>query len=88
MISRTSRMVVTDPLFEALQCLTGVTPPAYVRGLFNSSELGDDVMALQDWCCNHARPAWSTGIAILDAADNIVSEAVGNANIAPRPGRR
>jgi succinyl-CoA synthetase alpha subunit len=27
------------------------------------------VLDLQDWCCLHARPSWSTGIAILEAAD-------------------
>ena len=86
---RTKHLVVKNPLTEALFAITGRNPPTYTRGIYASEELGDRVLELQDWCCLNARPSWSTGIAILEAADAIVKEAVSNGNIAQpcRPNR-
>ena len=73
-----------DPIRDALRAITGEEPPDYVRGYTTTvpEELMDD---LQGWAASHARPDWSTGIGTLDAADLLVSEAVGNANIPPDP---
>jgi len=73
--------IVKNPLYDALWGLTGARPPAYVRGLSCCQELGDHVLKLQDWCILHARPEWSTGIGLLEAAEHIVREAVANGNI-------
>lgn len=78
---RTARLFVKNPLTEALQAITGKTPPTYTRGLYASEELGERVLELQDWCSANARPVWSTGIAILESADAIVKEALINGNI-------
>ena len=76
---------ILNPLTEALQLITGVEPPVYTHGAFNSSELPEpQLLDLMDWCSLHARPMWATGIGTLDAADLIVSEAVMNGNIAPK----
>jgi len=76
---------VTNPLTDALRAITGVEPPSYTLGAYSAQDLEeDDVMALQDWCSDNARPEWSTGIGIFEAAELMVSEAVDNANIPPR----
>ena len=73
---------VKNPFYEALKAITQETPPKYCKGIFSSSELKEDAQnKLHQWCVNNSKPYWSTGIAILEAADNIVNEAVGNANI-------
>jgi hypothetical protein len=80
------RLRVENPLTEALEAITGEKPPAYTHGAFSCDDLAEkDVTDLQDWCSLHARPHWSTGIGVLEAAELIVREAVDNANIeAPR----
>lgn len=70
-----------DPIREALQLLCGAEPPDFVRG-YSFAGLNDaEVMALQDWVCNHVQPYWATGIGAMDAAELIVHEAVANGNI-------
>jgi hypothetical protein len=77
------RTRIDNPLTEALHAITGEAPPAYTHGAFAASDLTEsDMLDLQDWCCLNARPAWSTGIGVLEAAELIVREAIDNANIA------
>lgn len=79
------RLEVVSPLKEALEAMLGEKAPAFLEGVFSTDELTEpQVEKLQNWCCYFARPHWSTGIAIMEAADRIVSEAVGNANICPK----
>lgn len=73
---------VKRPLREALQALCQATPPDFIQGQLSSTELTDpQILALQDWCSMKANPEWSTGIALMDAADSIVEEALNNGNI-------
>jgi len=82
------RLRVANPLAVALQVITGEEPPTYTHGVFSSQELSDEnVSDLQDWCSFHARPFWSTGIGVLEAAELIVQEAVDNGNIAGKEER-
>lgn len=72
------------PFLEALQALVGKRPPAFCRGVYASRELDDDqIQRLQGWCADNARPAWATGLSMIEAADLIVDGAVENANIEP-----
>lgn len=74
---------IKNPLTEALQAITGKKPPSYTHGAFSSSDLLDEnVTDLQDWCSVNARPSWSTGLGVLEAAEAIVQEAVDNGSIA------
>jgi hypothetical protein len=76
---------IKNPLFEALRAITGEKPPEFVRGKFATTDLNDrENDKLQEWCLNNARPHWSTGIGIMEAADTIVIEAIGNCNICGR----
>lgn len=81
---------VKDPIGDAIATMVGRRPPLALlpRGTFSTTEIAD-CTALQDWVCSQlgrrrVRMHWSTGIGVLDAADAIVAEAVGNANIAPK----
>lgn len=81
---------VEHPLREALKVLMGgKEPPKYVQGYDYSNLTDDQHTHLQDWV-NMNLPgtiAWSTGIGVIDAAEHIVEEAVGNANIPPKEER-
>lgn len=77
---------VENPLFEALEAITGKRPPDFLLGKFSVNELNDDESyELQTWCICNSRPTWSTGIGIIEAAESIVSEAVSNRNIDKKP---
>lgn len=75
-----------DPIRQVLRRLVGKSPPKFVRG-YNYSNLTDVQHAqLQDWVgsnINNTVLYWSTAIGIIEAAENIVAEAVANANIPP-----
>ena len=76
---------IQSPLGSMLYALTGVMPPAFVNGIYASNELSEDQqMELHDWCTTHVKPHWATGIGLLEAADQMVEEAVSNGNIASR----
>jgi hypothetical protein len=72
-----------DPIREVLRAMTGVTPPAFVKGYDCKGLTDAQVQELQDWCATHVRPSWLTGIGLMDAAENQVAEAVSNGNIPP-----
>jgi len=73
---------VVSPLYEALQAITGQNPPEFTIGKFSVRELTDEEdWELQAWCINNARPHWATGSGIVEAAETLVTEAVGNCNI-------
>lgn len=75
----------SSPLAEALLAITGKVPPAFIASVYDTSELSDEQHEeLQNWASSHCRPSWSTGIGTLDAANAMVSEAVGNANLKPK----
>ena len=72
----------TNPLSEALEAITGLTPPFALEGISEISQLEDTAMiALSDWCSGNARPYWATGESILDAAFLMIERAVENDNI-------
>jgi len=74
-----------NPLTDALRVIVGVEPPKYTHGAYSANDLEEEnIVDLQDWCSLNARPEWSTGIGILEAAELIIEEAVSNANIAPK----
>lgn len=69
---------ITDPLRAVLKAMTGVEPPACVRG-YNFDNLTDDqLVSVQDWCVDNVRPSWCTGIGLMDVAERQVKEACGN----------
>jgi hypothetical protein len=72
-----------NPLREVLQAMTGSRPPKCARG-YSSTELSDEEQEeLHKWAVNHVKPAWLTGIGLIDAADAQIAEAVSNGNIPP-----
>lgn len=75
-----------DPIRQVLRRLVGKAPPKFVRG-YNYGNLTDVQHAqLQDWVSINISDTvlyWSTAIGIIEAAENIVGEAVANANIPP-----
>lgn len=73
------------PFREALRALTGKEPPSFVQGHSDAGLTDAQKMQLQDWCSQNANPRWATGLSIYEAAEMIVSEAVGNANIEAAP---
>ncbi len=72
-----------EPLRDALTAITGRESPDFVGNAYSCNDLTDQqTIELQDWCSMNARPEWSTGIGILEAAELLVEEAIANANIA------
>lgn len=65
---------------EALKVLIGKEPPMEVPP-YGAHDMGDEVIALQDWCSENARPSWATGLSMIEAAELIVQQALDNANI-------
>jgi len=65
---------------EALKVLIGKEPPMEVPP-YGSHDMDDEVLRLQDWCAEHARPSWATGLSMIEAAELIVDQALENANI-------
>jgi hypothetical protein len=74
------------PLREVLQAITGKEPPQFVEGYDTHDFEECHADELQAWCVMNARPVWSTGIGIVEAAEHMVAEAAANANI-PDPDR-
>jgi hypothetical protein len=77
---------IKSPLREAIATITGEEPPLDLcpPGVHSTEGMHEDtVLLLQDWCAEHARPKWATGLWVLDAAEDCVRQAVDNANIAP-----
>ena len=70
-----------DPIRLVLKAMTGAEPPAFVRGYSFKGLSEDQTAKLQNWCVEHVRPDWLTGIGLMDAAENQVEEAVCNGNI-------
>lgn len=73
-----------DPIRVALKGLCGgKAPPAFVKG-YQCGNLEDDQhIELVEWVLANSKLNWSTGIGLVEVADKIVDEAVGNANIPP-----
>jgi hypothetical protein len=65
---------------EALKTIVGKDPPMLVPP-YGSKAMGDEVLDLQDWCSDNARPEWATGLSMIEAAELIVDQALENANI-------
>jgi len=77
---------IKDPIRSVLKLLCGGSePPPYVQGYDYDNLTDDQHSQLQDWVGMHISEEiiWSTAIGIIDAAENIVAEAVANANILP-----
>ncbi len=74
-----------SPFREALAAVVGEEPPDYVRGFGFHNVPEDKQDELQSWCVQRARPAWATGLSMIEAAELIVAGAVENANIGPDP---
>ncbi len=72
-----------SPFKEALRTLIGKRPPAFVRGYSARGYTDAELIKLQDWCATNARPAWATGLSMIEAAELIVAGAVENNNIHP-----
>lgn len=72
------------PIRDVLTWLCGKRAPDYVQG-YDYSNLTDEQHAeLQQWVCwnlDKTKIPWSTGIGLIEAAQRIVEEAVGNGNI-------
>lgn len=75
---------IENPFREALEALVGQEPPAYVVGYSLNDIPPTDRLALQDWCSVHGRPAWVTGIGVIEAAELLVLSAIENGNIPRR----
>jgi hypothetical protein len=65
---------------EALKAIIGRYPPILVPP-YGTSEMGDEVIDLQDWCSDNAQPSWATGLSMIEAAELIVIQALDNDNI-------
>ena len=65
---------------EALRAVVGLYPPLVVPPV-GAKDMGDEVIVLQDWCSDNARPRWATGLSMIEAAELIVDQAIENANI-------
>lgn len=75
---------VANPIRDVLKLLCGgKEPPEFVRGYDYSNLTDAQHSELQNWVgMNMDRSIeWSTAIGIIDAAESIVIEAAGNANI-------
>lgn len=70
----------TNYFQEAIQTIIGGAPPFEVPP-YGVQGMGDEVIALQDWCADNARPPWATGLSMIEAAELIVNQALENANI-------
>ena len=73
-----------DPIRVVLKSFCrGKAPPPFVKG-YSCRGLPDaEHLELVEWVLAHARVSWATGISLVEAADTLVAEAVGNANIPP-----
>jgi len=72
------------PIREVLTWLCGKQPPYYVQGYDYSNLTDQQHEDLQQWAVEKIDKTplfWSTGIAVIEAAETIVAEAVSNGNI-------
>lgn len=79
--------IVKHPLREALVAITGCIPELILcpDGAYDLCDIPKGhLLHLQDWCSDHARPEWATGISILEAAEDLVIDAVNNGSICPK----
>lgn len=77
-----------EPLRDALRLFCGgKEPPEYVQGYDYSNLTDDQHQHLQDWVNMNLAEGifWSTGIGVIEAAQNLVEEAEINANIPQNP---
>lgn len=87
-----------SPLLEALVQILGAEPPfPQLKGVYSEAEMGEyplqsfkgaGLVDLAEWCgayaCENGLPAcWTTGSAIVEAAELMVFRAVDSANILP-----
>lgn len=72
-----------NPIRIVLRRIMGKAPPKYVQGYDYSNLTDVQHTRLQEWVGMNLPDSifWSTAIGVIDAAENIVAEAVGNANI-------
>lgn len=71
---------VEHPMREAIEAITGKTPPDYIKGA--GEELTDDQKQdFQGWCLDNAPRDWMTGLGVWEAAEVLVAGAVENGNI-------
>jgi hypothetical protein len=73
-----------DPIRVVLKSFCGgKAPPKFVKG-YRCGNLPDkEHMQLVEWLLANAKVYWTIGIALVEAADKLVEEAVDNANIPP-----
>lgn len=73
-----------DPIRVVLKDLCGgKAPPKFVKG-YECGKLEDaEHEKLIEWLLANAKTYWTIGIALVEVADTLVAEAVGNANIPP-----
>lgn len=75
-----------DPIRQVLKQLVGAEPPSFVHGYHTRNISDRQLEELTTWILNTLSSTdlyWSTGIGIIEAAENIVAEAVANGNIPP-----
>ena len=67
-----------NPFRAALICITGHDPIGInLTGCFCTKDMREeDVVRLQEWCVNHSRASWHTGIGIIEAAEALVAASV------------
>ena len=74
-----------NPIRDVLHAMTGKDPPDYVRGYSLKGLTGMQNIEMQEWCASNVRPAWLTGIGLMNAAESQVAEAVTNGDLPPEP---
>lgn len=66
---------------EALESLIGKPCPIEVPRYGTTGMADEDILRLQDWCSDYAKPSWATGLSMIEASELIVQGAVENGNI-------
>jgi len=77
-----------SPLADALKCITGQDPPAFVTGYGYETMTDEQSFELQEWAANAVVDAgyeWMTGIGTIEAAMHMVKVAEENGNIGMNP---
>lgn len=69
------------PIREVLRLIVGKRPPDFVQGYSLKTLTDQQYFELQQWCLNNEPLGWLTGSGIIEVAETLVGEAVGNANI-------
>ena len=85
MASEPSYYTSKNPLIDTIESIIGKRPLVETVGAYDFDDLTEDEKEeVQNFCSFYARPGWSTGLGIIEAAEIIVKLAVENANIAPK----